>query len=180
MKNFFLIVIFFLLFSSTASGKEGISRTILVERSIALTDVPERVLTNFPDQIALFLDIYFSDRFPEIHRTHHFNQEKDFAVIQTNIMNFFVREPGDEEYLDAEEDDPRHGGKQIMVNVSVLDGKTGKALLDSFSINYHDHVAGQEEDSALLMDDTICVIARQVAQIIATKPWNQAGSGIAR
>jgi hypothetical protein len=180
MKNLSYTVIFFLLFSSIASGKEGMSQTILVKRSIALTDVPERVLANFPDQIALFLDIYFSDKFPEIHRTHYFNQEKDFAVIQTNILNFFVRKPEDKEYLDAEEDDPRHGGKRIVVSVSVLDGKTGKVLLENFSINYHDHVAGREEDSALLMDDTVCVIAKQVAQIIATTPWNQGGSGAAK
>lgn len=172
MKDFLYTVIFFLLFSGIASGEEGMFQTILIERSVALTDVPERVLVNFPDQIALFLDIYFSDKFPEIHRTHYFNQEKDFAVIQTNILDFFVRQPGDEEYLDAEEDNPLHGGKRIVVSVSVLDGKTGKVLLDNFSINYHDHVAGREEGTALLMDDTVCVIAKQVAQIIATTPWN--------
>jgi hypothetical protein len=172
MKNILPYFIFFFLFCNPAFGEEGKYRRVLVERPTNLIDVPDRVLVNFPDQIALFLDIYFPDKFPEIHRTHYFNNENDFAVVQISIMNFFVRKPGEEENSDAGEDDPNHGGKRFVATVSVVDGKTGQPLLESFSINYHDHVAGREEDTALLMDDTVCVIAKQVAQIIGTTQWN--------
>ncbi len=171
MRNLFFILL--LLCTNSASAAEGGKyRTVLVEKAMSFADIPERVLANFPDQIALFLDIDFPEKFPEIHRTRYFNQEKDFAVVRIRIMNFYVRQPGDEEHLDGGEDNPRHGGKRFVAGISVLDGKTGRPLLENFSVNYHDHVAGREEDSALLMDDTVCVIARQIAQIIGTK-WNQ-------
>lgn len=172
MKNLFFILLL-LSTNPVYAADDGKYRTVLVEKAMSFADIPERVLVNFPDQIALFLDIYFPDKFPEIHRTRFFNRQKDFAVVRIRIMNFYVRQPGDEEHLDEGEDNPRHGGKRFVAGISVLDGKTGKPLLEDFSVNYHDHVAGREEGSALLMDDTVCVIARQIAQIIGTK-WTGA------